>query len=196
MTSQVMRTLYRVDGRRVLLAPGSGQVIPGWIRLFDQGDLLVASPALDLLFSGDGGSRFVEHLVVHEADCPVLLRESAAFTGGMLVYSVRKVTCDSNVKPSIPACQDVDVEPSVVPLALHLFSLATVEDYQRRKIYKQVPRCPGGLFGMTSNASGFGTSRRIENLISAERRKIYNQVPRRPGGLLGMTSPIGPFYTI
>src|SRR5690606_11238146 len=91
--------------------PVRGQVLPGRIAGHDQRDLLLAAPALELLFTSDGRIRVGSGIfAVDKSGDPVALRVAGHEMPAMFVNAARQVAGDSDVTRARAACENVDVE--------------------------------------------------------------------------------------
>ncbi len=100
----IRRTL-EVGGFQVV--PVSAQVDPRRICLFDQGDLFVAAPSLELLFAGDGLGDFLIALEPDESIAVVLLCEAVVFPPFVLEDALFQIAGDANVERVAAAGHDV-----------------------------------------------------------------------------------------
>lgn len=88
-------------------SPVFGQVLPALIGFFDQRNLLLAPPALELLLASDCILNMVKRLVVNEPVNFVFFGE--AFDGIHLVlcYAAINISCNADIERACPAGQDI-----------------------------------------------------------------------------------------
>ena len=98
------------SGRREWRKPESRREIdPVRIFAFDDVDLPLAVPALELLLARDGGMHVAEQLEPDERVNLIPRSEALHFAGAVLVESSYRVGCYADVQRAIwLACEDVD----------------------------------------------------------------------------------------
>ena len=101
----------------LLWEPLFSQIFPGWIHALDQEDLLIAAPALELLFSRNRSSNVGVGFNIHESVRSILRRKAGNHTGPVLAGSANHVVRHSRVQ--IPRTARHDVH-KVVPVHCHL----------------------------------------------------------------------------
>ena len=90
------------------------EINPLRVIAFNQVDLPLAMPALQLLFAQDGAFHVPEQFVADEAMGAILARESGNGVGSVLMESRDKIGCDADVQHIARlAGQDIDARPSI-----------------------------------------------------------------------------------
>src|SRR5215469_6827323 len=59
---------YALSRQQHFATPSLRQVLPAWIHLLDERNLLISSPPFDLFFSGYGFSHVIKRFVVNQPD--------------------------------------------------------------------------------------------------------------------------------
>ena len=85
------------------------QVLPIAIHRFDQGDLLLSAPALDLLLTSDGGQDFTERLVVDQSVDVVACRKPLQQLASVLEHQTFQVASHPGIQRAGFARHDVNV---------------------------------------------------------------------------------------
>jgi hypothetical protein len=97
---------HRRGGRKT---EANRKIMPVWVEAFDQVNLPLPVPALQLLFAGDGGYHFVKSLEIDEAINAIPLRKARLDGFSMLPEPSNKAGRHTYVQsPARLACKDID----------------------------------------------------------------------------------------
>ena len=98
-------------------AKPDGEILPMPILAFEQIDLPLAVPALELLFASDGGDHVVEHFEMDEAMNFISLREAGNDVVAVLPEPRDEIGCDAEIQRSVVTVrEEIDAR---IALELH-----------------------------------------------------------------------------
>ena len=88
----------RPSGGTLRFKPVRGQIAVSGIHRFDQRDLFLPSPTLDLLLAADGVANVPIRLKIDQSRRVILLRESLNYTGFVLPHALAKTARNAGVE--------------------------------------------------------------------------------------------------
>src|SRR5215813_7405974 len=97
----------RLTGHQHFGSPMVCKILPAWIHLLDQCNLLLASPAFELFFTSDRLTDIVKAFVEDESDASACLRKPFNLSRFVLKNTKAKLPCNTDVQSAGEARHDV-----------------------------------------------------------------------------------------